>query len=169
MIVSKYEQEIHSVQHAQSTSANMDLVVKLLKNNPQGLTCKELGNMIYGDAYNWYPVNETYRNREKRQWNLRAKGLASHLGRMLGVLRDNHHIEVKKIVTDELVFDNNGEPITIEKTVKTECEEPYTIMAYDNKGRAYEVHNPDWRPTKYRKEKVQVHRVRRVYIWREAE
>lgn len=165
MVISKHEHELAAVQRAEQVAEGMDDVVRLLKEHPEGMTCKDLGNRIYGEHYSRYPVKEAYNDRNKRHWNNHAQSLAVHLGHLLSILVREGYVERKKEKTDEPVM-MEGEVLAHEVLKWVECGEPYTVTAWDAKGRAFEVHNPDWHSPRRQYVIETVYKTRTSYIWK---
>lgn len=141
MNVTQYEHLIPSVATAEITSDKMNEVVAFIKVNP-GVTCKEIGLLLYGKAYEYRTDLHRY-----SAHNRVAMGYASHLGHILSILTDRGYIIRKKEKTDEPVLDKMGNIVyTIDYDfVEDDNGEPAKVMVTDERGRTYEITNPFYR------------------------
>lgn len=144
MEASKYELTYACARYAIEATQNVNEVVRILRDASAPMTCKEIGTIMWGDAYKRFPEEEVGEypnvNRGKEAHNLKARGLTADLGHILGNLLDANLIKVIR---------EKGEPFTIEQeryvnVVDDEiCET--TIEVWDAKGNKYEMPNPNYR------------------------
>ena len=129
MNASVYEKTYVRVEKAMNCSARYaDRVVEILREAGRPMRCAEIGTIMFGEEYN----PECY---DGHNW----EGLMAPIN--LGhVLRHLHEAKmVKKIRVDD-------EPIEVEDWGRLPIgNDPEFIKAYDAKGRAYDVPNPDYR------------------------
>lgn len=129
MNASVYEKTYVRVEKAINCSARYaDRVVEILREAGRPMRCAEIGTIMFGEEYN----PECY---DGHNW----EGLMApiNLGSVLRHLREAKM--VKKIRVDDA-------PIEVEEWGRLPINnEPEFIKAYDAKGRAYDVPNPDYR------------------------
>lgn len=163
MKVSPYEELLCSVKMARIHAEGMNEVVAFLKAHPhEGVTIKEIGLAVFGDAYKQNRDPDAYLFHE---W--KARSLAAHLGWLLQYLHLHEYIKIEIETTNEPVFDSHGNIVftnKIETVRKDNGESPY-IKVTDSLGRTFEVANPfysysyDYQTTK----KIVYKKIKRIY------
>lgn len=132
MNASVYERTFTYVDNAMNscTARYADRVAEILREAGRPMRCAEIGTIMFGEEYN----PECY---DGHNW----EGLMAptNLGSVLAAFHRKHLI--KKIRVDDA-------PIEVEMWGRLPANnEPEFIKAYDAKGRAYDVPNPDYKET----------------------
>ena len=141
-----YEKTYECVKSAEETSELVMPVVELLQTRPEGMTCQEIGNILFGDAYTAVEVG--FNNYlESRRHNQNYRHLSRRLGHVLSHLIKNGYVTKEKIHTTDPVTDASGSVVTYEKWV---IDDPKTIdrfiEVWDANGNKYSMQNPHWVP-----------------------
>lgn len=126
MIANTYEKTYVSVKNAVHDTEYLDKLVSILRSNREPMTCADLGYRVFGDRY-----GSEYM----------GKCLSARMGQMLKHLRQGGFIKINLI---------EGTPVTITHMGYIEPKgadaEPEFIRVHDDKGREYNMPNPNYRP-----------------------
>lgn len=160
-----HEKLLYSVNIAIERADKMNEVVDYLREHPfEGVTNKDIGLAIYGEAYVQNP--DLHKN---SAWNRNARSLAAHLGALLGYLNKYGYVNRITTKTDEPVVDSKGNLVMteiIERVTLPDDKEPYHIKVHDEQGREFTVVNPFYNnPTRYVRKKQVVYKKITRFFW----
>lgn len=126
MTANIYEKTYVSVKNAVHDTEYLDKLVTILRSNREPMTCADLGHRVFGDRYGSEYL---------------GKCLSARMGQMLKHLRQSGFIKAGLI---------DGTPVTITHMGYIEPKgadaEPEFIRVHDDKGREYNMPNPNYRP-----------------------
>jgi hypothetical protein len=126
MIANAYEKTYVSVTNGLSHTEYLDKLVEIMRANREPMTCADLGRHVFGDRYGHEYIN---------------KSLSARMGQMLKHLRQGGFIKVNLV---------DGTPVTITHMGYVEPQgadtEPEFIRVHDDKGRTYDMPNPNYLP-----------------------
>lgn len=127
MIANVYEKTYVSVTNGLSHTEYLDKLVEIMRANREPMTCAKLGHSVFGERYDSECM---------------GKSLSARMGQMLKHLRQGGFIKVDLV---------DGTPITITHMSYIEPQgaevEPEFIRVHDDKGREYDMPNPNYRPS----------------------
>ena len=143
MNATKYEATYSIAQSALSATEEVEKIVAQLRAADRPMTCKELGELIYGEEYKRIPEKNrgelTYNEFLKLQ---RLNDIArKHTARLNQALQ--HMVEAGYVIVGEI----KGEPYnyeTEEVVWVDEQNEPEHIDVWDAKGNRYTIINPEY-------------------------
>lgn len=125
MTANIYEKTYVSVKNAVHDTEYLDRLVRIMRDNREPMTCADLGCCVFGERYNSQSM---------------GKSLSSRMGQMLKHLRQGGFVKFKMI---------DGTPITITHMgyvmPKSAEAEPEYIKVHDDRGREYNMLNPNYR------------------------
>lgn len=125
MIANVYEKTYVSVKNGLAHTEYLDKLVEIMRANREPMTCADLGHRVFGDDYDSYDGH---------------KSLPVRMGQMLKHLRQGGFIKIDLV---------DGTPITITHMGYIEPQgadaEPEFIRVHDDKGRTYDMPNPNYR------------------------
>jgi len=126
MTANIYEKTYVSVKNGLAHTEYLDKLVEVMRSNREPMTCAALGRRVFGDRYGSEYVN---------------KCLSARMGQMLSHLRQGGFIKIDLV---------DGTPVTITHMGYIEPKgadaEPEFIRVHDDKGREYNMPNPNYRP-----------------------
>lgn len=127
MTANIYEKTYVSVKKGLAHTEYLDKLVEVMRSSRVPMTCADLGRHVFGDSYGREYVN---------------KCLSARMGQMLSHLRRGGFIKIDLI---------DGAPVTITHWGYIEPKgadvEPKFIKVHDDKGREYNMPNPNYRPS----------------------
>ena len=121
-----YERTYCCVSDSLNATRHLDKVVEFLQSMARPVTCQEIGLFVWGNSYKDFHLKNSY---------------SAQLGQMLRHLRKGGFVKVDLV---------DGTPITITHMGYIEPKdadaEPEFIKVHDDKGREYDMPNPNYRP-----------------------
>ena len=173
MEATKYEAIYNIAQSAIIATSEVEKIVAKLKEAGRAVTCKELGQMVYGNEYertpvpHWDNVSKGLITRDEFFKAQRANGKSrSMTARLNQALR---HLVANGFVQDGHI---KSEPYTYETEEWFRIDdkgEPETIEVWDAKGIRYEMKNPNYNSYhahgEYRKVTKTGRKTIRTYLW----
>lgn len=153
MTTNIYEETYSCVCYSKEVSRYVTEVAEFLQKQDKPLSCKEIGELLYGDRY-------VKNNRVKNSTQINA----SKLGQTL------RHLVLGRLVTFKTI---PGEPVTISHWDWVPVSDtPKEIKVHDDEGNTYFIPNPnfDWDTARYERKLVKetITPKVRVYKWAEA-
>lgn len=140
MNVTPYEKTYVCVSKSLKATEDLDRIVDILKQLDHPVSCKELGELVYGDAYKRAKAEKNQcLTWEQIKANSKAYSLTARLTHMLSHLVEGNFVKVSETLS---------EPYTIEvdKYVTVDADnEPRYITVWDKQGRTYDIPNPNFK------------------------
>lgn len=135
MNASKYEMLYTIATSAISATSEIEKIVEVLRKQDKPLTCKQLGELVYGDAYK--------RTKQTSDWddyrlNAHARELTGRLNQALKHLASYRYIEVETIKSEPHTWEDE-ELVWID-----ENNEPQKLEVWDAQGNKYFMNNPKY-------------------------
>ena len=159
MNATKYEATYRIAKYAMNATSEVEKIVATLKDIGRAVTCKELGELVYGDAYKRVPMSE---DREYFK-NMKARELTGQLNQVLRHMVANNYVKVGEIKSEPYTYETE-EWISIDDN-----GEPETIEVWDAKGVKYDMPNPRYNRYsgrgEYRKVTHTGRKNIRTYLW----
>jgi len=122
-----YEKTYVSVKNGLADTEYLDRLVRIMRDNREPMACADLGRLVFNERY-----GSEYM----------GKSLSARMGQMLKHLRQGGFIKVDLV---------DGTPVTITHMGYIEPQgaevEPEFIRVHDDKGREYDMPNPNYRPS----------------------
>jgi hypothetical protein len=135
MNASKYELTYAIATSAINATSEIEKIVEILRKQDKPLTCKQLGELVYGDAYK--------RTKQTSDWddyrlNAHARELTGRLNQALKHLASYGYIEVETIKSELRTWEEE-ELVWID-----ESNEPQRLEVWDAPGNKYLMDNPKY-------------------------
>lgn len=135
MNASKYEMIYVIANDAIKATSEIEKIVKVLREQDRPLTCKQLGELVYGDAYK--------RTKQANDWddyrlNAHARELTGRLNQALKHLAFYRYIEVGTIKSEPHTWEEE-EIMWIDGN-----DEPQKLEVWDAQGNKYLMDNPKY-------------------------
>jgi hypothetical protein len=160
MEATKYEMTYMIAKCAKNATSEVEKVVNTLKGVDRPISCKELGELIYGEEYKRVPINDP------GEWhkNMKARELTARINQVLRHMVREGFVRITETKSEPYTFETE-EWITLD-----ENNEPETIVVWDAKGNQYDMPNPRYNPLckrhgEYRKVQRTATKTIRLYYW----
>ena len=170
MEATKYEMTYKIAKYAKNATSEVEKVVNTLKGIDRPISCKELGELLYGDEYKRTPVGGSYSelgNDEywrRQRMNDHARELTARISQVLRHMVREGFVRITETKSEPYTYETE-EWITLD-----ENNEPETIIVWDAKGNQYDMPNPKYNTRcrhhgEYRKVQKTVTNTIRLYYW----
>lgn len=170
MEATKYEMTYRIAKYAKYATSEVEKVVNTLKDVDRPISCKELGELIYGDEYKRTPVGGSYSELghdefwKRQRMNDRARELTARINQVLRHMVREGFVKITETKSEPYTYETE-EWISLD-----ENNEPETIVVWDAKGNQYDMPNPKYNTYcrhhgEYRKVQKTVTKTIRLYYW----
>lgn len=170
MEATKYEMTYMIAKCAKDATSEVEKVVNTLKGIDRPISCKELGELIYGDEYKRTPVGGSYSELghdefwRRQRMNDRARELTARISQVLRHMVREGFVRITETKSEPYTYETE-EWISLD-----ENNEPETIVVWDAKGNQYDMPNPKYNICcrhhgEYRKVQKTVTKTIRLYYW----
>jgi hypothetical protein len=163
MNVTPYEKTYVCVDKSLKATEDLNRIVDILKRLDHPVSCKELGELAYGEAYKRPKVEKDHcMTWEQIKAESKACSLTSRLTHMLSHLVEGNFVKVSETLSEPYTFETD-------KYISVDADDkPRYITVWDAQGRTYDIPNPDFKGgARYKKITVtETHQKKiNVYSW----
>ena len=139
MNVTPYEKTYVCVNKSLKATEDLNRIVDILKRLDHPVSCKELGELAYGDAYKRPKIENNHWAYDQIKQNSKACSLTSRLTHMLSHLVEGNFVKVSQVLSEPYTFETD-KYIAVDSN-----DEPQYITVWDAQGKKYEMPNPNFK------------------------